>query len=53
MCGMFEVPIADVVEIVLSNSVQSNDLKLRSIRPNFPLFSNASFLDGDLHGPYW
>ena len=35
---MFEVPIADVVEIVPSNSVQSRDLKLRRIRPNFSLF---------------
>ena len=35
---MLEVPIADVVEIVFSNSVQNNDLRLGSIRLNFPLF---------------
>ena len=38
MGGIFKVPIVDVVEIVLPNFVQSSDLKLRSIRPNFPLF---------------
>ena len=38
MGGILKVPIVDVVEIVLSNSVQNNDLKLLSIRPNFPLF---------------
>ena len=38
MAGILEVPIADVVEIVLTNSIQSNDLKLYSILPNLPLF---------------
>ena len=34
---MLEVLSADVVDVVLSDFVQSNDLKIRSISPDFPL----------------
>ena len=35
---MLEVLSVDVVDVILLDSVQSNDQKLRRIRPNSPLF---------------